>query len=60
MTETPKPKVPAPTEIIELVDVVNWRYVALALVAGAALAFIVLALVEHTDDVSAIVPGDDA
>lgn len=55
MTEPAKPKVSKPdgekvTEIIELVDVIDWRYVALAFVVGGIAIFALLAIIEHTDD----------
>lgn len=39
----------AASEIIELVAVIDWRYVVLGVLAGAAVVFVVLAMIEHSD-----------
>lgn len=36
--------------IVEIIDVIDWRYVVLAGVVGAAAVFVLLAMIEHTDD----------
>lgn len=53
------------TPIIEIIDVIDWRFVILAGIAGAVVVFAALAMIEHTDNAPASplsiidLPGDE-